>query len=253
MAEDSSPGPTRIYNLVSIVMLVLTAVILCVVVVVFAANNPFRAQSVAEPTLFNFPTKTPTVAGPTPDFTHTPSPTATITLTPSSTNTPTPTRTPTPTDTLTPTLTPVPSDTPTPTLTPTLTYTPIPPPSPTESPFDYVLQNGAVTYTRNFANTAGCDWAGIAGQVFDINGKAKLGMRVHVWGGGIDEYMVSGSNTSYGASGWERSVNNAPTSGLFKVQLEDPSGTVVSDVVNVQMIPNCSSNLALVNFVQVQE
>jgi hypothetical protein len=116
-----------------------------------------------------------------------------------------------------------------------------------------VLQNNKVRYQANFANSAGCSWAGLAGQVFDINGNHQTGLRIHITGGGIDDYVTTGSNTNYGASGWERSVNNAPTSGIFYVQLESSSGTLLSAVVTVQMYDDCEMNLALVNFVQIQD
>jgi hypothetical protein len=110
-----------------------------------------------------------------------------------------------------------------------------------------------VTYSTNFANAAGCNWAGLAGQVFDINGNHKTGLRIHISGGGIDDRVVTGSNTNYGTSGWERSVNNAPTTGVFSVQLESAGGEILSAVVTVQMYNDCNMNLALVNFVQIQD
>ncbi len=250
MIGPPNSANTRLYNLITVIMLILTFVV-CLVVVILAINPPSQAR--AQPTVFVFPTDTPTLAGPTLNPTWTVSPTATVTGTPAPTVTPRPSITPTPSDTPTPTNTLTPTPTPTATFTPTNSPTPTVTPTNTQSPFDYVLQKGEVRYTQNFANSAGCDWAGIAGEVFDIKGNHKLGLIIHVYGGGIDERLVSGSATAYGASGWERSVGNKPSSGLFHVQLEASDGTLLSAVVDVQMIPSCSKNLALVNFVQVQE
>jgi hypothetical protein len=244
---DEAPDRTQLYNVVTIVMLVLTALVGCGVLVGFLAANPFQSLRAAEPTLFVLPSLTPTLPPPT-----TP-PTATITPT----LTPSPTRPVPATVTPSPTLTPAFTETPTITITPTETETPLatetatPSPTSTRSPFDYALQDAAVTYTTNFANSAGCDWAGIGGQILDINRSPKLGLRVHITGGGIDEIVLSGSNSAYGGGGWERMVDVHPTSGIYYVQLEGPSGELLSDIIVVQMIPTCGNNLALVNFIQV--
>lgn len=238
---DEAPNRTQIYNIVTVVMLVLTTVVGCFVLVRFLSENPFQTQPVAEPTLFVLASLTPTLPPPTVP------PTSTITPT----FTPSPTRPVPMTNTPSQTLTPTSTEMPTGTLEPTATETPEASATPTLSPFDYVLQNDAVTYTSNFANSAECDWAGLAGQVFDIDGKPELGLRIRVTGGGVDEIIISGSNTAYGASGWERMVDNEPNEGTFYVQLQDAVGNFLSDVIIVQMIPTCSNNLALVNFVQV--
>lgn len=253
MAEFEEPASsgdsTRLYNIVSILMVALTVIMCCVVSVLLFQSNPLEQISIIpeEPTLFVLPTETPTQPGPTVNPSWTPSPTTTQTATTTVTYTPTVTKTPTPTNTPTGTAEPTASDTPTPTITLTPTNTSQP------SPYDYVLQNNKVRYQSNFANSAGCNWAGLAGQVFDINGNHKTGLRVHITGGGIDDRITTGSNTNYGTSGWERSVNNAPTGGVFYVQLESSSGVLLSAVVTVQMFQSCDMNLALVNFVQIQE
>jgi len=242
---DRASGQTQLYNVVTIVMLVLTAAVGISVLVRVASAGPLLAQQAPEPTLFVPSTLTPTLPPPTlpptATTTLTPVPSATRTLLPTETPTSTPAGTATPTITLSPTGTQSP--------TPTPTYTPSP--TSTHSPFDYVLQNSAVTYTTNFANSAGCNWAGIAGLVLDINRNPALGLRVHITGGGIDEYVISGSNPAYGAGGWERMVDNRPSSGMYYAQLESVSGERLSDVIAIQMIPGCNNNLALVNFIQV--
>ncbi|HEC21852.1 MAG TPA: hypothetical protein ENI95_02920, partial [Chloroflexi bacterium] len=91
MSQDSPfRDPERIYNLVSILMLVLTGVVSCVVVMA-ALAAPARSPRAAQPTLFVLPTSTSTLAGPTANPTWTPSPTATLTSTPTATFTPSPT------------------------------------------------------------------------------------------------------------------------------------------------------------------
>ncbi len=80
-------------------------------------------------------------------------------------------------------------------------------------------------YTLNFANTAGCSWQGIGGQVFDLTGLPLQQMRVHVFGQGVDVYTASGSNTLYGLSGWEVPLNSSLTGNSYIVELQSAQGT----------------------------
>lgn len=285
-------GSNRIYNVISLIFLVLAFVVLGVVIV--RLGQPAIAvtpQVAALPTLANLPTLTPTSTHtpipptPTPSDTPTltptdtppPSATFTWTLIPTRTGTPVPpTFTPLPSSTITPTFTP--SDTPppsatiTPSLTITFTLTPsqtIPPsntpqvaapnnftPQPTQpppSPFPFRTRDPQPQFTLNFANSAGCQWQGIGGQVTDLNGQAIGGVRVHVYGSGIDVFSTSGSNTLYGASGWEVPLSNAVNTNVYFVELQSQGGTIISDTVQVRFPGNCQQNLALVNFQQTRD
>ncbi len=243
--KPAKPGNrTQLYNIVTAVMLGLT-VVTCLTVAVLGATSAgaVAPQQAGVPTLFVLPTFTQTLAGPTAGPTATGTATATIAATATITATPTVTDTPTPTDTPvepTATETPLPSGTPLPTATRT-------PP-----PFPYVLRSGQIIYTANFANTAGCDWSGIAGLVYDQNGQHQLAVTVHVTGPGLDETRISGTKTEYGGSGWEVFINNKPVDGLYTVQLLDSTGKPISDKASVQMVPDCKSNLAMVVFDEVK-
>lgn len=249
----TSDGAARIYNLVAAVMLVLTVIVILVVAVLIVVKPGGGAQPVgAKPTLFVIPSDTPTLPGPTVNSTQTASPTGTITGTPTITTTPIPTRTPTPTDTPTPTQTLTPTNTLTPSSTPTKTNTPNPTTTPTEAPFDYVLRSITYESYDDLVKDINCKWGGMAGTVYDIDGKHKKGLIVHVWGGGIDHREKTGSATTYGKSGWERAVNDQPSDGLFHVQLETSDGDLLSDSVDVQLKDECKRNLAFIVFDQVQ-
>jgi len=243
---------TQIYNVVTAVMLALTLVA-CISALILAATAPRSdVQAAGEPTatLFSLPTETSTVRPPTVNPTWTSEPTstgeaaATATWTPSVTPTPTITGTPyTPRATRTAT----PSETPLASATPTATRTP------TRGPYDYVLRNNSITYTSNFANNAGCDWAGIAGVVFDQQGNAQLAVSVEVTSSGdFSQTVVSGSATAYGTSGWEVYLNNTPIDETFYVQLVTSTGSPLSEKVEVKMVANCQSNLAFLVFDKVQ-
>ena len=216
-----------------------------------------------------------------------PSPTATSTTSlfptfqPTWTLTAPPTVTRTPTNTIDPSLatatrtkTPTPeiSDTPTETATldatqifqltqsiatdtPTVTNTSAPTftPSKTRSAFPFTVQGGAPTPIQNFANSAGCNWMGIAGQAFNLEGNPIIGLVVHLEGGDLNQDAITGTKTAYGAGGYEFFINNRPvqTIGEYKIQLRDQNGaTPLSDVIVVNTFADCSKNLLLVNFVQ---
>lgn len=270
-------GRAQVYNLISILFLVLTVGAGVLVGARMAAPPPAPT-----PIAFNVPTSAvlPTI---TPSFTptFTLTPTATLTLTPTITPSISPTvtwtlipsLTPSLTSTippsLTPSLTPVPSETPTippsltitSTLPPTLTSVPSVTPvgggfipqntAPPPSPYPFILRD-QVIYTSNFANTAQCAWQGIGGQVFDLNGQPLLNMRVHVFGNGIDLFTTSGTNTLYGLSGWEVPLNTTVTSNSYIVELQTSEGTIVSPQTTISFVPDCTKNLALVNFAQTR-
>lgn len=271
-------GSAQIFNIITIILLVLTVLVM-VFVGVRMAQPVITPTPVAlnVPTLAALPTETNTFT-PSPTFTPTdtliPTDTITPTIAPSLTFTNVPSVTASLTFTVIPsdTTTPIPEATATFSLTPSLTITstqivtptdPITPsptpinftPQPTEpppSPFPFALRENPV-YTLNFANTAGCAWQGIGGQVYDINGQALIGVRVHVFGSGVDFTTTSGSNTLYGVSGWEVPLNNSLTGNSYTVELQSSGGTIISPQVPVQFTANdCARNLALVNFAQTR-
>lgn len=163
------------------------------------------------------------------------------------------TRRPTPLPSTTPTF-PPPTATRTPTSTPTDTATPGPPPTGTNTraPFPFTKDPRSPEYMQNFANSAGCNWLGIAGQVFDLDGNPVGGgqYRVHIWGSGIDGRPLVGGSTAYGPAGWEQFIFDAPAVRDLNVQLETVNGTAVSQVYQVQTRASCNQNLTLFNFIQ---
>ncbi len=93
---------------------------------------------------------------------------------------------------------------------------------------------------------------GIAGLVFDLNGKPVKDLIVHLEGGGLSDESFTGSVPAYGDSGYEFTLGNHPveTTGVYRVQLISAQGAPLSDVVLVDTFADCSKNLLLVNFVQ---
>jgi hypothetical protein len=243
---------TQIYNIVTAVMLALTLVA-CISALILGVTAPRQgAEAAAAPTatLFSLPTETSTVRPPTVNPTWTPEPTGTGEQEPTATWTPS--ATPTVTITGTP-YTPRATRTATPTETPIASATSPATRTPTRAPFDYVLRNNSITYTSNFANNAGCDWAGIGGVVFDEEGNAQLAVSVEVTSSGdFSETVASGSATAYGTSGWEVYLNDQPIDNTFFVQLVTSTGSPLSEKIEVETVANCQSNLAFLVFDKVQ-
>lgn len=256
----------QIYNLISFVALTLTVVIIAYVIYAFVAIDPTE-EVVQLPTAVILPTSTPI----TPSATFTPSRTP---LPP--TFTPTPTDTPTPVDTDTPTATITPSptitDTPAATLTPSITFTPsvsatftpsITPTGPTPTftpsaiPFPFRLREDP-TFTTNFANTAGCAWQGVGGQVLKFDGSSYTGSQlvVKAFSPNLAETERTanvGSNTLYGqTSGWEIALTSSINDNLYYVQLETINGTQVSPTIQIRFPQDCNQNVALLNFIETR-
>ena len=172
--------------------------------------------------------------------------------TPQASNTPRAEESPTPRPTL-PSRTPTPTPTNTPTNTPTATPTgPTPTTAPTRSAFPFTKTDTSPFYLRNFSNSSGCDWLGVAGEVLNLekNPVPVGAYRVHVWGEGIDERAIAGSAPLYSDSGWEVFLFDAPVVREYNVQLESQNGTAVSQVYRIQTRASCDDNLVRIDFVQ---
>ncbi len=251
-------GNNRIYNIISLVFVALTALVLVIVLITAAGGgNEEPLDFSGLPTSVNLPTLTPTQTPsitPTQTFTRIPTftSTPTITLPPSLTPEPTPTITDTPGPTLTP------SDTPTPSLQPTETPTAMPTGptltrTPTRSPFLFDVLSD-VFVGPNSVNSAGCAWQGVGGSVLDLNGNEIAEQyQVRVIGSGIDRTIFTGTNSVYGqVSGWEVALDSTISQQQVFVRLETIVGTQVSPEIPVNFPGDCNANAAIVRFQQTQ-
>lgn len=249
-------GQGRVFNFISFIFILLTVLWIAFVISRLLGPTVDVQAEAALPTPVTIPSLTPSVTLP-PSSTPPDTPPPTETLTPTVTPTETPTLTVSPTITETP----GPTDTPTATPTPPATFTPLATDTPsgptatftaTTSPFPFDLRENEIVFTQNFANQAGCAWQGVGGQVFDLTGAALNGLRVHVFGPNIDRFVDSGSNTQYGAGGWEQPVDNVINTNTYFVELQTAAGTVISPRVQVTFPGDCARNLALVRFIQTR-
>lgn len=209
------------------------------------------ATAVFEETEIPFPTE---IIVPTADITEV-VPTATeIVIPPTATTIPPTVAPPTvvpPTATYTSTVVPP---------TATFTATAVPPTAtlaPTAITDKFTLQAATPIFMVNFAHsTAGCNWQGVAGQVFDATGKPLLNYVIKVVGTyngqpfsqiGITG-MVSGD--PYGVGGYEIVLGSSAVSSvdLLTIQLYDSQGNPVTNPLAFSTSANCSQNLVLINF-----
>jgi hypothetical protein len=248
-----------IFNLLTLLFVLLTCLSASAVVALFQtpsplsfvlggssyipATDPALAQVLYTPTS---PGGTPGVSFPTLPPVWTPTDTPTITATPMP-GTPSPEASDTQA---------VPTYTATGTATPTRTATkrgPTPKPTITQSKFQYNLQPGTPQYLANFINTSGCNWFGIVGRVFGLDGNPVINLTVHMEGGGINADVVTGSGPSaLGPGGYQIPISDHPidTADTYKVQLRMNTGTQISDTYAVRTFGDCNKNLVLVNFTQ---
>lgn len=153
-------------------------------------------------------------------------------------------------DALTPTPTLVPTLPPTPTLTPT------PGPSPTPTP-----TRSAYRFTATISKQVspyGCNWSGLAGVVYDLEGKPLVGYIIHVKGDAeIDRKILSGSSQfksipAYGESSWDIPINaSGLTAGVWYVRLYQPGAAqAISEEYEVRLEAMCGANFAFIRFEQ---
>jgi len=144
--------------------------------------------------------------------------------------------------------------------TPVPEITPVPP---TETPFSgyyaFVLQNdiNAIESTL-FKPNYGCNWIGVAGQVFDLQGRPVMGVRVWLRGTfngeRVDLLSLTLESSPYGPSGFEFTLGDTPlnSTGQLSIQLLDQANIPISDRVYFDTYQDCQKNLILINFKQIR-
>jgi hypothetical protein len=123
--------------------------------------------------------------------------------------------------------------------------------------YAFAIQEGTPLYTKNFTHPqAGCEWLGVAGQVFNEEGQ-EISKMVVVVGGYIEEEYVefatlSGMAPLYGPGGYEIIINSAPFDSQeeFWIEIFDLDGQASSEKVFFDTFAGCEKNLILINFVR---
>jgi hypothetical protein len=163
------------------------------------------------------------------------------------------TQIPSPTLTVTVTLEPTPTETP----QPTLDNTPIPT-ADLESGVTFGKQDSSPSYEINTVHMdAGCNWLGVAGQIFDLDGQPISGILIEAGGNlgsqEVTRITLSGMAPNYGEGGYELAISDTPvvSDGDVWVQLLDQANLPLSDKIYFQTYDSCDSNLIKINFTQL--
>lgn len=138
------------------------------------------------------------------------------------------------------------------TMPPTATFTP------TYEPGSYYgVQEGSPVALDSsvFHPEFACNFAGVAGQAFGLDGAPIAGLRVQIagtWNGQpIDALGLTGAATQYGAgSYYEIRLGNQPLASddTLTIVLLDQAGTQISNLYSFDTYASCEQNLILINF-----
>ncbi len=121
----------------------------------------------------------------------------------------------------------------------------------------YITQSGTPLGMENFLHPAlACDWMGVAGQVFDLEGKPQTGFVVQV-GGELEGseillLAITGGNTAVGVGGYEIVLSDHVIASSHKlwIQLFNLDGKSLSDKVYFDTFNDCSKNLLIINMTE---
>jgi len=123
--------------------------------------------------------------------------------------------------------------------------------------FDLQARPDGISATL-FKQERTCNWSGIAGQVFDLQGRSIPGITVQVsgpmYGKDIQFLSITGSATWYGAGGYEIFLTDKPvdTQGEYQIRLVDQNGRGLSPRFSFNTSSDCAKNLVIVNFKQIK-
>ena len=95
---------------------------------------------------------------------------------------------------------------------------------------------------------------GIAGQVFDLQGEARLGLTVRVGGLKVEPGILettTGLTIAYGPGGYEIKISDNPidSSQTYWIQIIDENGTVITEKYYFDTYNDCARNLIVLNFI----
>ncbi len=124
---------------------------------------------------------------------------------------------------------------------------------PPEYPFQ--LQSTGVVAIQGFY---GCNWEGVAGQVFDLAGIPIQNLILHLegsWAGSaVSTEKLTGSASQYGPAGYEflLGTQTMDSTQTLWIQLFDGTHKEISARVYLDTYNDCARNLILVNFNQIR-
>jgi hypothetical protein len=134
-------------------------------------------------------------------------------------------------------------------------------PGPTETPLPairFYMQPGMPIRMQNFvAPESGCNWMGIAGQVFGLNGDPLTGVVIEVGGSlngqPLHGLALTGSSPSVGPGGYVIALADYPvqSDGTIWIQVLDQGGNPKTGRILLTTSDRCEENLTLINLIEV--
>jgi hypothetical protein len=122
--------------------------------------------------------------------------------------------------------------------------------------YDAYVQDGSPVYLPNFNHPeAGCNWTGVAGQIFGTDGRPLNGFTVVIMGtingSPVSFNSVSGGAQGYGPGGYEIQLSTAPfaSTGSLTVYLFNLSLKQVAAPLSLVTLQDCQANLIILNFI----
>jgi hypothetical protein len=124
----------------------------------------------------------------------------------------------------------------------------------------FILQGDPVAVASSmFHADTTCDWLGVGGNVYDMQGRPVFGLMVKVGGtlGGktVKEMTtLTGLARAYGESGYEFKLGAKPVASndSLWIQLFDQAQIPISEKIYFDTYAECNMNLVLINFKQVR-
>lgn len=241
--EQQSPANTdMVWNILTIVVLVMTLCVGIVFLTVFinpnVGLNPFPPPTMPQAMAFDTPTPTPKQILP-------PTWTATTTA-------------------VSPTETPSPTLAPTGTIVAGVTATTAPEGGGEQPAGDmaYVLMDGNPQYLPNiFHAELGCNWFGVGGQTISLNSAPVTGVVINLGGElageTLDLVTITGIASLYGAAGYEFDLTEyvdgpvATTQSLW-IQVLDQAGMPLSDKIYFDTFEDCEKSTIVIYMKQTK-
>ncbi len=126
----------------------------------------------------------------------------------------------------------------------------------TDPAITYANQAGTPIGIPNFVlPSAGCNWTGIGGQVFNQDGIPAAGLIVRlsgtIEGQSLSQFAVTGTATRFGPAGFQFTLADhlVASQGAVSIQLMDIAGVPMSRQIALTTFNSCDKNLTLINLV----
>jgi hypothetical protein len=126
------------------------------------------------------------------------------------------------------------------------------------APTIYIGQPGTPTAIENFIRPEqGCNWSGIGGQVFNIQGEPVSGLVIKVTGDleGSPMFLLAltGGALQFGPGGYliELADHTFASQGNLSLELLDIAGRPISFGIPLTTFSSCDKNLLIINLVEI--